>query len=129
MNSSTSTTTTLALLRVVSAIVYMQHGAQKFFPVFGGPSDHLGPLQIAGGTIELVGGALILLGLFTRLAAFISSGEMAVAYFMFHFPRGFWPVMNHGETPTLLCFIFLFLAAAGGGAYALDAVLSRRRDT
>jgi putative oxidoreductase len=71
--------------------------------------------------IELACGALILIGLFTRGAAFLASGEMAVAYFKFHAPNGFWPVMNHGETPVLLCFIFLYLAAAGGGSLSADA--------
>jgi putative oxidoreductase len=116
----------LSLLRVVAGVVYIQHGGQKFFGWFGGAMAHLGPLQIAGGTIELVAGTLIILGLFTRAAAFIASGEMAVAYFLFHFSRGFWPLANHGETPVLLCFIFLYLAAAGGGPYSIDAYAARR---
>ena len=71
--------------------------------------------------IEVLCGALILFGLFTQIAAFIASGEMAVAYFKFHFPHGFWPVVNHGEVPVLLCFIFLYLAAAGPGPLSVDA--------
>jgi putative oxidoreductase len=117
----------LSLLRVFAGGVYIQHGVQKFSDAFGGQMAALGPLQIAGGTIECVAGALIILGLFTRGAGFIASGEMAVAYFLFHAQRGFWPVMNHGETPVLLCFIFLYLATAGGGTYSIDAYLAARR--
>ena len=76
--------------------------------------------------IECVFGALILIGLFTRLSAFIASGEMAVAFFKFHFPHGFWPIENHGEVPVLLCFIFLYLAVAGGGPIAVDSMMGGR---
>jgi putative oxidoreductase len=81
----------------------------------------LPPLLVAAGAIEFVGGLLITLGLFTRLAAFIASGEMAIAYLMMHFPRGFWPAVNMGEAAILYCFIFLYLAAAGGGAWSVDS--------
>ncbi|MDQ3919155.1 MAG: DoxX family protein, partial [Acidobacteriota bacterium] len=81
------------------------------------------------GVLELVGGALILLGLFTRLAAFILSGELAVAYFMAHAPQGFWPLLNKGELAAIYSFVFLFLAAAGGGEWALDRLLRRGRTT
>jgi putative oxidoreductase len=119
---------TLTLLRVVSGFVFMLHGGQKLLGWFGGMGGGpLPPLMVVAGTIELVGGALILLGLLTRPAAFISSGEMAVAYFMAHQPRGPLPITNHGETPVLLCFVFLFLAAVGAGAYSLDAAISRNR--
>ena len=80
----------------------------------------------ASGMIELVVGALIVLGLFSRWAAFIASGEMAVAYFIGHFPHGFWPIQNHGEPAVLYCFLFLYLAVAGGGAWSLDSAISRR---
>ncbi len=115
----------LALLRAFAGGVYIQHGVQKFFGAFGGHAGPLGPLQFTGGAIELLAGALIILGLGTRIAAFVASGEMAVAYFLFHFRRGFWPIENHGETAVLLCFIFLYLAVVGGGPYSLDA--ARRR--
>ncbi len=74
-----------------------------------------------------MGGLLIMLGLFTRAAAFITSGEMAVAYFTFHQPGGFWPIQNHGEEPVLLCFVFLFLWANGAGSWSLDALIQKRR--
>jgi putative oxidoreductase len=89
--------------------------------------EPMGLLQNTAMVMETVGAALIILGLFTHVVAFICSGEMAVAYFLFHAPRGFWPVMNHGETPSLLCFIFLFLSAIGAGAFSLDAVLRKKR--
>jgi putative oxidoreductase len=112
----------LSLLRIVAAIVYLQHGVQKLTGALGGHVARGFPSWPTFGMgIELVCGALILIGLFTRGAAFLASGEMAVAYFKFHFPNGFWPVMNHGETPVLLCFIFLYLAAAGGGPFSVDA--------
>jgi putative oxidoreductase len=80
-----------------------------------------------GGMLELIGGFLILLGLFTRPTAFILSGEMAVAYWQFHAPNGTWPIQNHGEPAVLLCFIFLYMAARGGGDYSLDALMRGRR--
>jgi len=82
-------------------------------------------MLIAAGAIELVGGILITLGLFTRLAAFIAAGEMAVAYFIGHFPKGFWPAANMGEAAILYCFIFLYLAAAGAGAWSIDGARTR----
>ena len=121
------------LLRVFAAAVYMQHGAQKMFGVLGGYQNHPGstaPLASLSGLakiLEIFSGGCILLGLFTRPAAFLSSGEMAVAYFRSHAPRSFWPIINHGEAAVLLCFIFLFVAAHGGGPYSLDALLLRRR--
>jgi putative oxidoreductase len=120
---------TRTLLRVVAGFVFMLHGGQKLLGWFGGMGDGspLPPLMMAAGIIELVGGALIMLGLFTRPAAFISSGEMAVAYFMAHQPRGPLPITNNGEVPVLLCFIFLFFAAVGAGAYSVDAAMSRAR--
>jgi putative oxidoreductase len=79
------------------------------------------------GVFELVGGPLLALGLFTRPVAFLVSGTMAFAYFLVHAPRGFWPIMNRGEVPVLFCFVFLYLAAAGPGAWSLDGALRRRR--
>ena len=120
---------TRMLLRVVSGFLFMLHGGQKLLGWFGGMGDGgpLPPLMMAAGFIELVGGALIMLGLFTRPAAFIASGEMAFAYFMAHQPRGPLPNLNNGEPPVLFCFIFLFFAAVGAGAYSLDAAIARAR--
>jgi len=116
----------LALLRIVTALLLIEHGTMKFFhfpaPLMPGP---LPPMLVAAGAIELVTGVLITLGLFTRLAAFVASGEMAFAYFIGHFPKSFWPGINMGENAILLCFIFLYLAAAGAGAWSIDRV--RRR--
>ena len=112
----------LALLRIVTGLLFLEHATQKFFglPV-PFPVLPLPPLLIAAGVIELVAGILVTLGLFTRLAAFIASGEMAVAYFMQHFATGgFWPAANKGEPAILFCFIFLYLAAAGAGAWSID---------
>lgn len=120
----------LSLLRVVAGFMYSLHGWQKAFGAFGGLMGHPGPAHgifLVAGWIEVITGALILLGLFTRPAAFLASGEMAVAYFMVHAPRSFWPIKNGGEVVVLYCFLFLFLAAAGGGAWSLDAVLRGKR--
>ena len=116
----------LSVLRIVTAFLYLLHGTQKLFgvPHSARGAVALAPRLEAAGVIEVVGGLLILLGLFTRLVAFISSGEMAVAYFSSHAPRGLLPIQNGGELPVLFCFIFLYLAAAGGGPWSLDA---RRR--
>jgi putative oxidoreductase len=112
----------LSLLRIVTGLGFLEHGTSKFFhfPPFpmAGP---LPPLLMAAGALELVGGALILIGLFTRPVAFLLSGQMAVAYFMFHAPKGFSPIVNGGEGAMLYCFIFLYLAAAGAGPWSADA--------
>jgi putative oxidoreductase len=122
LNTSRVAGPALSVLRIVAAIVYLQHGVQKLTGAFGGHAARDFPSwQTFAMGIECACGALILLGLFTRAAAFIASGEMAVAYFKFHFPHGFWPIVNHGEVPVLLCFIFLYLAAAGGGPLSADA--------
>ncbi len=120
----------LALLRIMIALVFMSAGAVKIlaFPE-GMPPDggtaHF-PSQIWwGGMLELVGGFLMLIGLFTRPVAFILSGEMAVAYFQFHAPGGFWPVMNGGISAILHCFVFLYFSAVGAGPWSVDAM--RRR--
>ena len=118
-----------SLLRIVAGLLFVCHGASKLLGWFGGlpPGVPLAGLTLASGWIELVGGALILVGLFTRPIAFLCSGEMAVAYFIGHFPHGFWPIQNHGEPAVLNCFIFLFLAAAGAGPLSLDAWIGRAR--
>ena len=115
----------LSILRVVAAFLYLLHGSQKLFGIPPRPSGaaiELASRLGAAGMIEIVGGTLILLGLFTGPAAFICSGEMAFAYFLAHAPRGLVPLTNGGELPILYCFIFLYLAAAGGGAWSLDAL-------
>jgi putative oxidoreductase len=117
-----------ALLRVVAPFVMIQHGAQKLFGAFGGMGPNGGTVPLASlfgvaGVLEVFVASLVLLGLFTRPAAFLLAGEMAVAFFMAHLPRGFWTIQNHGETPVLLCFIYLLFAAFGGGRYSLDALL------
>jgi putative oxidoreductase len=124
MTESKYQTLTLTLLRVFAAGVYMQHGVQKVMGFL--QHDSMGPLQDTAMFLETVFATLLILGLFTRIVAFICSGEMAVAYFLFHAPRGFWPVVNHGETPALLCFIFLYLSSVGGGPFSLDAVFRRK---
>jgi putative oxidoreductase len=112
----------LSVLRIVTAFLFMAHGMQKLlsFPAaFPKPVAVFSLMGLAG-TLELVGGALLLIGLFTRPVAFILSGEMAFAYFMAHAPQGFWPIINRGELAALYCFVFLYLAAAGGGPWSVD---------
>ena len=120
----------LALLRIVVALLFMQHGLIKLFGF--PPGGQPGPQPIAslmgiGGLIEFVAPVLVLLGLWTRLAAFIASGEMAVAYFMFHAPQGFYPALNMGEGAILYCFVFLYIASAGPGAFSVDGAMYRKR--
>ena len=113
----------LSVLRIVAGLAFLQHGLSKFFGIPPFPMQGpLPPLLIAAATIELVGGALIAIGLFTRPAAFIASGMSAVGYWMAHGSKGFFPAANGGEAILLYCFIFLFLAAAGGGAWSVDAM-------
>jgi putative oxidoreductase len=118
------------LLRVVTGFLFIQFGGMKLFGWFGGmpggPPALMSQVGI-GGILEVFGGALILVGLFTRPVAFILSGEMAVAYLQFHQPKGMWPIQNQGVPAALLCFIFLFMAAYGGGAWSLDALIRRKR--
>jgi putative oxidoreductase len=117
----------LAAVRIITALLFVEHGLMKLvaFPaaVPGLPSPLPGIL-VAAAVIEIVGGALIVVGLFTRIAAFICSGEMAAAYFMFHAPNSFWPAVNQGDAAILFCFVFLYLAFAGAGAWSIDAAVS-----
>ena len=109
-----------ALLRIVAGLLFACHGAQKLFGSFGGISGHTVPLfSLMGlaGCIEFFGGLLIALGILTNFAAFVASGEMAFAYFMQHFPRGFWPIQNGGEVVVLYCFLFLYIATEGAGLW------------
>lgn len=111
----------LAVLRIVVGLLFLEHATAKFFafPV-PFPVHPLPPMLVAAGVIELVAGILITIGLFTRLAAFIASGEMAIGYWMMHFPKSPWPVANMGEAAILFCFVFLYLASAGAGAWSVD---------
>jgi putative oxidoreductase len=111
----------LSVLRIVTGLLFLEHGTAKLlhFPHIAMFDGKLPPLILAAGAIELVGGALVTVGLFTRFAAFIMSGEMAVGYFMAHAPKSFFPVLNMGEGAVLYCFVFLYLAAAGSGPWAL----------
>jgi putative oxidoreductase len=115
------------LMRFVLGLLFACHGAQKLFGVLGGKVMTGNPLMLTAGIIEFVGGLLIAVGLFTRVAAFLASGEMAVAYFKAHAPRGFWPVLNEGELAVVYCFVFLFIAAYGAGLYSFDRAFRRRR--
>ena len=121
------------LLRIFAGAVLCQHGAQKLLGVLGGV-DGAGHAATAGltlrfiaGPLELIGGMLIIIGLFTRVVAFILSGEMAVIYFLVHIERSFWPILNHGEIPVVLCFVFLYLAATGAGIFSLDYLRTRKK--
>jgi putative oxidoreductase len=109
-----------ALLRIVAGLLFAQHGAQKLFGVLGGQQVSITSQFGLAGAIELVGGLMIAAGVFTSLVAFIASGEMAVAYFQAHAPRGLWPVQNGGELAALYCFIFLYVAARGNGAWSIQ---------
>ncbi|MBB3974999.1 putative oxidoreductase [Rhizobium azooxidifex] len=112
----------LAALRIMTALQFIEHGTQKFFnfPPAAEPFGELTLLIGVAGLLEIVGGGLVLIGLFTRPAAFVLSGFMAVAYFMAHMPMDFWPVNNRGDAAISFCFIFLYLVFAGPGAFALD---------
>lgn len=119
-----------SLLRIAAALFFMLTGTMKLFAFpYGIPPDG-GTVQLIsqmglGGILETFGGALLLLGLFTRPVAFILAGEMAVAYFQFHFPQGFWPMLNGGMAAVIYCFVWLYFSAAGAGPWSLDARLKR----
>jgi putative oxidoreductase len=113
----------LGVVRVVAALLFMEHGLQKFFgfPSAGPPMSTILWVQAS---IEVVGGIALLVGTYTRPLAFILCGDMAVAYFMAHFPRSFYPAVNGGDAAILYCFVFLYLAFAGGGAWSLDEAVA-----
>lgn len=119
----------LSLLRIVAAFTYLAHGTQKLFG-FPGGAGHVPYVSLYGlaGVIETAGGAFILLGLFTKPAAFVAAGEMAVAYFLVHVKQGLWPLLNHGELAVVYCFLFLYIAAAGPGPWSLDRFLHEGND-
>lgn len=121
----------LSLLRIVTAFLFMQHGGMK---IFGYPAEAHGAFELfsligLAGVLELFGGFLLLIGLFTRPVAFILSGQMAVAYFMAHAPQGFWPLNNGGELAAVFSFVFLYFVFAGGGAWSTDCLCKCKRNT
>jgi putative oxidoreductase len=119
-----------AVFRIVVGFLFMFHGAQKILGLFGGMGGGTAPMismPWIAGVIELVGGILVMIGLLTRIAAFICSGEMAAAYFMVHQPQGLWPIQNQGELAALYCFAFLYIAARGAGIWSADGAMGRRR--
>lgn len=115
-----------AAMRIVTGFLFMFHGLQKVLGMYGGQVQAVGSLPWVAGVIELAGGILVLIGLFTSLVAFICSGEMAAAYFMAHFPKGFWPIENGGELAVLYCFVFLYIASRGGGPLSLDRIVRKK---
>ena len=118
----------LSVLRIVAALIFLLHGTQKLFGFPAPPASGLPPVMSLfwiGAILELVGGLLLLIGAFTRPVAFILSGEMAVAYWMFHAPRNLYPTLNGGDASILYCFVFLYLVFAGPGPWSVDA--ARRR--
>lgn len=122
---------THAIMRIVVGLLFMQHGAQKILGWFGGVDGNgmtppLMSLSGFAGVLELVGGFLIVIGLFTRVVAFILSGEMAAAYFMAHMPQNLVPILNGGELAAFYCFVFLFFAFNGAGPLSVDCALERR---
>ena len=122
----------LSILRIVLAFLFIQVGSAKWlaFPAAvmpGGGTAPFGTLPWYAGVIEVIGGTLIPFGLFTRPVAFILAGEMAFAYFIGHFPPGFWPVLNQGALAVIYCFLFLYISSAGPGPWSLDAMFERRR--
>lgn len=121
----------LSVLRIVAALLFIEHGTQKLFGFPAPPANGMpAPLSLLwdGAILEFAGGLLLLFGAFTRPVAFVLSGEMAVAYWMAHAPRSPFPVLNNGDAAILYCFVFLYLFAAGGGAWSVDQFRQRRRD-
>ncbi len=119
----------LSILRIMTALLYIQHGTQKLFgfPESARVMGELSPLTLTAGLLEAGGGALFAIGLFTRPVAFILCGMMAVAYFMAHAPRGFFPINNGGDLAILFCFVFLYFVFAGGGAWSADNVIAKKK--
>ena len=118
-----------SLLRIMAAFTFSQHGWQKFFGWLGGIGGQSVPVNTmlgAAGLIETIGGALIILGLFTRPTAFLLSGEMAIGYFRTHAPRSFWTLLNGGEITVVYCFLWLWFSAAGAGPWSVDRLLRRK---
>ena len=116
-----------AVMRLVVGLLFACHGAQKLFGVLGGTSQLASPMMLVAGLVEFGGGLLVGLGLWASWAAFIASGEMAVAYFMVHAPGGFWPILNKGELAVVYCLVFLFIASRGSGSWSVDAVVGKKK--
>jgi putative oxidoreductase len=133
MTSTAATPYAHAALRIVSGFLFFQHGYPKLFGSLPGSGEAEGAREFlsivwVSGFLEVVGGFLIMIGLFTRPVAFLVAGEMAVAYFWRHLPQGFWPGSNRGELAALYCFVFLYVAAAGAGTWSVDGMLRRRAE-
>jgi putative oxidoreductase len=116
-----------AALRIVAGFLFLFHGLQKLFGMYGGQAMPLISRAGAAGMIELVGGVFVMLGLFTSPVAFICSGEMAFAYFLAHAPNGFWPIVNRGELAVFYCFVFLYISARGAGPLSLDRIIRGKK--
>jgi putative oxidoreductase len=116
----------LSLLRIVAALLFLQHGLQKYFSFPSAVTFPMRPILYVQGVIEIAGGALLFLGVYTRLVAFILAGDMAAAYFMAHAPRSFFPAVNGGDAAVLYCFVFFYIFFAGGGPWSVDRTLLRQ---
>ncbi|MEX0921580.1 MAG: DoxX family protein [Rhodovibrionaceae bacterium] len=118
----------LSVLRIMAGLLFLQHGTTKHLGFPASAMNDVATFSMGGiaGLFELVGGALLVVGLFTRPVAFVLSGVMAAAYFIAHAPQGFYPLLNGGELAALYCFTFLYLSAAGGGAWSLDRLLNKQ---
>jgi len=116
----------LSILRIVAALLFLQHGLQKYFG-FPSAGPAMTPLVYVQGAIEIVGAILLVIGAYTRVVAFVLAGDMAVAYFMAHFPRSFFPAVNGGDAAVLYCFVFLYILFAGGGPWSVDRAVLKQR--
>ncbi|NLS19330.1 DoxX family protein [Rhizobium sp. P40RR-XXII] len=126
LNTTKWTPHVLAILRIVTALLFLEHATMKFFQfpaAIPGVTYPLPAIMLVAGALEIVTGLLMTVGLYTRIAAFVASGEMAAAYWMAHAPQGFWPALNMGEAAIMFCFIFLYIAFAGAGSWAFDNTL------
>jgi putative oxidoreductase len=115
----------LSVLRIIAALLFLQHGLQKYF-AFPSAGPHMRPLLYVQGAIEIVGGILLCIGAYTRIVAFILAGDMAFAYFLAHSPRSFYPAVNGGDAAVLYCFVFLYIFFAGGGPLSVDRVIRKQ---
>jgi putative oxidoreductase len=115
----------LSLLRIVVALCFLEHGLQKYF-AFPSAGPPMRPLLYVQGVIEIVGGILLFVGVYTRIVAFILAGDMAVAYFLAHYPRSFFPAINSGDAAVLYCFVFFYIFFAGGGRWSVDRIVLKR---
>jgi putative oxidoreductase len=115
-----------ALMRFIVGFLFLFHGLQKILGMYGGQVVPMMSRAWIAGIIELVGGVLVMVGLFTTPVAFICSGEMAAAYFLAHYPKAFWPIQNGGELAALYCFVFLYIASRGGGPLSVDRLIRRK---